>query len=1049
MSVKTAPLALRLFMEGVEVPVISAQISIAPGQPAVASVQVIPTDAGLNLLPRTLVHLFVLEDIVNQKIAAKFRGAPSTQATPGLGGAPAQQQRNRLGFQDRAYILVFCGEVIGLAYSKNPTARSLVLQCMDLSSYWDTCYQWFADYSVTGNALTDKIHAFVGSKEGLFDNITKGHKWVVGQLLNSKPRSPAYANTQGLLGGLIHLLEAVGGVRPHKSGAAYMGGYKGVTDFFTIAESRYNLMGQIGAVEADTTSANIYSGKSFIDWMRNGMGSMGSLLSFRDILRQVGQWIFHDVYPNPAPYLVDRGQRNVTVSTSRWSDTPSGKSVISSVDTVYQNFENAKVTMSSLQSQSNLSGAESANAKFQSAFTTMLLSKSELKRAEKQAASIGTDDVSTLKASMSSAVAATEKAVKLVTSVSGTGQELSKSGDIVKAIDDVLSSLDSLLDTASAPLRKKKVAVTNSTHLYSQLILPETYFMAPPQCNVMFPDQIYSLSYSRNFAREITRLSMSAGTFIAGQQVGTGLGGHLYFAPLIKDLAGKTLVSTKSGARILLPHELHSGIIPKVSWATGGHKWGTKAAKIRQAVDRFYPKFGYLERLAHFQFYQERWAARQLSIESVYDPYLVIGLPGLIIDKPILDDAATKQIESVLGRQYLPTQFLGKVAALTHHISQDGGRTMTTMTHARTHRGRDDEFLGALLQEEVEPTTKKLIIPLYPLFKNPRFGGASRENLLGAVNLYLTSQLIPNKTDYQAGQKIVAVTPDTRTFILTKAMANAAGLDEGVIPAGQDSRAVPSTLKLTLRFFEKSGKTRQMPIEEALMPGWYDAAWSKQNIGDKVYLPLLGTGSIYDDNVRSRVTSVPEAAVPENVDTRGELVTDGGETELVTDLLYATDEGVVAYAFSVPNPPLEVAIDTLATIYGKLKSEGLDVHQFIYDYIRRPIADMEDILGTQDLEFGPTGEPLTGDMREGFHSRAFGDYNADRKVDPNTGQAVAGTKALLGLYKDVQYDHILEQGRRPPNEKVVDPFLDPRGAARARVTEYMRELNISRGLRGL
>jgi hypothetical protein len=61
MATKVAPLGLRLFLEGVEVPVIAANVTVQPNMPATAAIQIIPTDMGLYFLPRTLVHLFYLD----------------------------------------------------------------------------------------------------------------------------------------------------------------------------------------------------------------------------------------------------------------------------------------------------------------------------------------------------------------------------------------------------------------------------------------------------------------------------------------------------------------------------------------------------------------------------------------------------------------------------------------------------------------------------------------------------------------------------------------------------------------------------------------------------------------------------------------------------------------------------------------------------------------------------------------------------------------------------------------------------------------------------
>jgi hypothetical protein len=284
-------------MEGVEVPVISAQVNIQPDSPSTAAIQVVPADSAMTMLPRTLVHLFFLDNTA-------FEDTSSEKDKFEVGGRPVEESSdlNRFVAPDSYYKLLFAGQVIGLNYSKTPVSRQLILQCMDLSLNWDTCYQWFADYSVGGSALTDKAHNFVGAGQGLFDNVAGGHKWIIGNILNSRPRSPEYQNSVGLLGGVIHLLEAIGGIRRRN---ASFEGYNGVNDFFTIAELRFNLLGMIGAVEKDKTSSKLYASKAFRSWLRNGMTSLGNLLSFRDILNHVNRYIFHHIYPNPVARYIE------------------------------------------------------------------------------------------------------------------------------------------------------------------------------------------------------------------------------------------------------------------------------------------------------------------------------------------------------------------------------------------------------------------------------------------------------------------------------------------------------------------------------------------------------------------------------------------------------------------------------------------------------------------------------------------------------------------------------------------------------------------------
>ena len=183
---KASSLGLRLFLEGIEVPVIAAQVHLQPNTPASATIQIVPTDAALSFLPRTLVHLFFLDD-----------KATRTDAEQSNEEELQRPSINRIDVPDAQYKLLFTGEVIGYNFQKTPINRAMILQCMDLSSYWDTCYQWFEDWSVSGNALTDRSYAFVGGGAGLFDNVAGDPKSVIASILRSSPKNPEFGKTQG------------------------------------------------------------------------------------------------------------------------------------------------------------------------------------------------------------------------------------------------------------------------------------------------------------------------------------------------------------------------------------------------------------------------------------------------------------------------------------------------------------------------------------------------------------------------------------------------------------------------------------------------------------------------------------------------------------------------------------------------------------------------------------------------------------------------------------------------------------------------------------
>lgn len=1109
---RAGPLGLRLFLEGVEVPVISAQVVIQPSRPATAAIQIVPLDSALDLLPRTLVHLFYMEKIEE--------GDEDQARAYGL---------NRLGTPDTSYKLLFSGEVIGYNYAKTPTSRQLVLQCMDLSSYWDTCYQWFADYSVHGTGLTDKAHTFVQAGSSLFDNIAGGTTWVLGNLLNSRPRSPEYKNVSGLLGGIIHVLEAIGGIRPRAQGFK---GYSGTNDFFTIAELRYNLLGMVGAVEKDKTSTKVYASKAFRSWLRSGMTSAGNLISFRDVIRQVSRWIFHDVYPNPSPYFVEGGKvRTYAAQTSVFTDSASGKQAQShlkkaqeSMNTVVTALKTVSTSLDFVEGSLDIAG-RAGGAEGTAVVDALLQTVPKDLVKSDQVLRVALNDLSLAKRSIESAKTddSKEAAAKVDAAITDlkllwrdvSDQVKNRNASAAKVESQMLALARSIYDQITSILRgtkkrgRKTLSAHEGAHMYTQLILPETFFVPPPRCNVLFPDQYYSFSYNRNFLREVTRLSCHSGlSLIAGRRGAKLLGRH-YFAPSIRGTEGKTLYATLSqGARILLPHEVHSGIVPKFEWVTDGHRWGTKAAKERGYEDKHYQagKVGYIQRLAHYQFYQHRWLARSMSIEALFNPRLVLGLPAVIIDRGAIPPTEQVKIsgDSGLTESDIPTQFLGKIAAITHNVHQGGGQTAVALSHCRTHRGTDDEFLNLLMREKKRKTTYDITIEPLVLAQSSAAGGKKRKGIIDLIDKYARNNLTRGKYVPKWGT-VKNINASSATVLLTESQLGAMGLSkdllgksvvfndltadqrsilassstfvsssEGIIDAqvntdvdaSSDAGPVPMEQGTTLEdsfstgfqvmevaksivvTFDKWHRTGEyqrsdLTIEDALRPGWYSDVWKKDNISNDVYMPLLGVRAITDDSALGS-----ELLGKEGVEPRGTIERKHGP---VDEVEFQTGEGRQVVLYSAQSGSLEDAIDGLAIIYGLVRWNDQDVHQFIDSYTHRPIANMIEVMGSQDLMFNDSGDiEDPSSMIEGFHSRAFGDYNADMEVGDD-GQMKAGKESLKNLAPGIaagtpiDLDPIIIRGKRPPP---VPPHLDPRGRARARVKAYADELTKKRGLLG-
>jgi hypothetical protein len=1062
-------------MEGMEVPVIAAQVTGSPSQPAAAAIQIIPTDLAFLFLPRTLVHLFFLEELLTEEdilLAAQLEDRE-------------KESIDRFTVQDERYRLMYAGEVIGFNYMKSTNNRSFVLQCLDLSSYWDACMQWYADWSVGGNALTDQEHTFVGAGQGLFDNITGGHKWVIGRILNQPPANPDYKDAKGLLGGLIHLLETIGGVRPR---AKTFAGKRGVNDFFTIAELRYNLSGQIGAVEKDTTSARIYDEGAFRSWLQNGMQSLGNLISFRDIMRHVGQYVFHDVYPNPAARFVP-GKITQTSKLSFSFTTTETKDVIPPA--AQPLISNAKTFIDSAKSAYEAAG--NAVADPGSGLTTVAVADGvdnldkagdALRQAIDEFAKPGVNSKAVaISLNLQAALSNLGLMPRSIFSTDGERVRPATAKKKAQLLDLALSELAGVKATEDEikahTVVSEEVEKKQGDFLFTQLVLPEAYFAAPPKCNVIFPDQYQQLTYSRNFLREITRLSLHAGNGIFGNDK---ILSHHYVAPNIADVKKQLVRNTfQFSAKVIFPHEVHSGIIPKFEWVSDGHRWGLRAALAKGKEPQPDKKISYIQRLANFHFFLNRWAARSMTINMRFNPRIVLGLPAVVLDRSSPSQAVLEAVTTILGsdRGVLPTAFIGKIAGFEHNVNQQTGSTQLALSQCRTHRGQDDEFLGTLVRQRSNAEDRQLVVDVTDMLQSIQDGITIDDRKFLIINRFLRNTLknslirgLGKVTDV-ATTGSLSLTGDQATdlqvghdLIVKGAQERHAGEFEALGPANQELFflqneviGIPASITVTLQATLNEGKfaatAPDLSPEKLLIPGWFSDAWHPENISDSVYQPLLGCDAITGDpeiatddaflrllrtlfniNDETNVLETDDQAAAAQIDKRDGFVSVNADGTLSS--------------FQFGSGGIEKSIDGLVLLYGIVKRRGLDVQRFISEFTKRPIASLTDVLGTSDLEFDDDGNVIAG--HEGFHSRAFGDYNTDVKhVAPDsegTAKPVAGKKALANLIPTDQRASYNQPTFDDKKLGAVPTYLDPRGRARQRVAAYLEELRVSRGLLG-
>lgn len=1042
-------LGLRLFIEGIEVPVIGASINIARNVPVTCSLQLIATDKILEILPRTVVHLFFYD-----YVAANAPDPPPTftKEDDDL-EATVEDDFNA------NYKLLFMGEVQGLAFQKDTGSRAVVLNCVDFSNYWDTTYQ----YNFKGSLLGGRSHAaFIGANANFFTSPLGHGVGTIAALLNG--RSVNFPKLKGLLAGIVRVLEAIGG--------AYYGDttFRGANDFTAIAELRLKILQQITAAEKDDSSAKLFARKTFNMWMNRQMGSLGKLVTFRGLTQVLQKFIFHDIYPNPAAKYVPKVtglKKNKTYKIDISKD-PRARKFISQVKQLRKQLKVANSSVS-LYPSASTTGA--------TVFTPTTVRKDNEPKVLKNAAnsliqarrivngfiSGGTPNIPGLRKE----VATIDRDLRVVDKQIGPGGGIIfsfaidaskiKEGRRRQAALNALNEAETACDVLLGIKIKKSRTITYDKldRLNNQILRPDIWFVPPPRCNVLFPEMYGSFNWSRNFLREVSRMELQTTNEILGDDA---LFNGRYYAPNVVDMRRGLRLSSRRFGKLIMSHELLTGIIPMFEKITEANLFAMKARKVKYKG----AKVGLAQRAVNFNYFKHRFASRQMQCQGRFNPWFVCGFPGLILDRPMTRDnllisglpiaeqlsaldiipkTGTNITRAAMLQLLVPTQYFGCCVQLSHTLSQQGGNTSYAFMQARLHR-ETTEFLGvdkATVNKVVGTARRKTVIAAQEYRKpkkgkrGPRGGTITR---VRDVTQSLGGEGKPLYTLQESGRLYT----------------------NGRVWAGPTYSH--NAYEVTETFTRRARTKIDLPIEEVIRPPWIWDGWQNLKIG-KTYMQFFGTNAITDidgftslellSTYEGADTTLALAETKEGV-TFGEKKKQESTDEFLKrisepddptaprenkktneDVNYGTSAQKKVSAAAIltieKERTIENAVDYLVRVYSFIKHYGLDVGAFMRTYTWRPVATLPEILGSTDFSLTETSPgKYTASGIEGFHSRAFGDVeDLFGLVDPKV-------KKVLGLTSEKKH--------------TTAKKLDVRARRRQAIWEYMDELGNSRGLLG-
>lgn len=991
---------MRLFLEGVEVPCISANIDVSPNSPSICTLQLPPMVEGTRLMPRTLVHLFFLDFAEASAHYVTDTGANAEkpgEENPSLIDKSLEQADNEAAANpDRAegaytefesdqrnshYKLMFVGEVVGFQWNKQPMNRSLTLQCMDLSNYWDYAYQ-FNNTGLFGPGLkaifsggaTNLFTDFLSTKGSILTNI------VISGKCNRFPK------LKGLAAGVVRLVEAIGGIYYPKPGS---GGKRvgGQNLFFSIAELRLRLTQMITAYEDDPTSSRIISRQGYGGMFDRALGGQGEQTSIRAAMNALTKIVFHETIPQPCPYYIPgtegeaSGEKRVKVKGHPDYDfistvSEAGVRTLTEVKDAINTVPEGDLDDSFFTGVSyDVRNPGSVPARLHQLRKDIIAIIPEIwkKKVPNPARSIFSQ------AAYAIGVAAVRS--RSLRAGASTQRKRRTTDFIDKALVQLRRAVNlTVLDPATK--------VISPARLVSQILRPDCWFASPPRCNVIFPDRYNNVQYTRMFLQEPTRFLLKTNDEFFGEDA---FFDSYYFAPQAGSVKKDHTRLTDITRGDVLDHELFTGILPVFEKMGEFNVFAARSGKKEGHI----AKVSFAQRSANFLYFKHRFNARQARISGPFNPYVAPGFPGLVIDRWIneaalqnlQDDGDLKEECKMWGiepRLLAGTNFLGSFTQVTHSVQQQPGLSGTTSITLSYPRQPDEsiEFLGGADSDGQGKNLQRV--------QRREDVDAVRSTDVAAISQPKVYSLGPNSG------RIINVEEVTSSYVQKSGAEGkklplfSPGMElEGRGPTDNVSVGIPTTGSdegspqlgalvgsmtkvVTLRAYklvEEIPRYRQedvlIPVEEMIRPGWYGEIWSPSKVG-QVWTDFFGIGSITDPQTIVSPGGATSAGVSEEAEealSDMEDVVDAEDPRRFAPALVALDEG----------SSIQEAVEFLLLTYSHIKNSGMDIEEFIRAYTWRPIASMLDMFGTQDLQLSDDGEQVV-DGIEGFHSRAFGEF---------------------------------------------------------------------------
>lgn len=227
----------------------------------------------------------------------------------------------------------------------------------------------------------------------------------------------------------------------------------------------------------------------------------------------------------------------------------------------------------------------------------------------------------------------------------------------------------------------------------SYMTKPQTLFSIPPACNVLWPSMITGFSYEENYATQPTRTYLG-NPHIFNFLTGTGPQASDAIAERALTVGYPPLanqrLSTKNSSsdnrtnihNFLTPEEYFKGPVYNQLDTPTWYEFLTKESGSKDTEGRETYNANLQRLYARYEHFRTRASRRNGGVTMHYNPYVLPGFPGVVID----NETSANHV-------------FGYFTNVTHSFSQQGMSTNVNFTHSQTLSQYLDTMIDNLLED--------------------------------------------------------------------------------------------------------------------------------------------------------------------------------------------------------------------------------------------------------------------------------------------------------------------------------------------------------------